>query len=200
MDPFVERPGDHRVGGDDVEALETGQPGQEVPVGGKKAMRSTRAIADRHHDVPPRTGGRRLDEHASECVFVDPCALLAATLETAEGADEKARLPEQPLGAAVVGGAGFQGAEREALERVDRFSISPEGVVQAQNLRDESRAQVEWGLGPFVSGGATRGAQQHFALGGRQHSGVRRQALGEARVQLVPRHQVWQEHGVGRGR
>ena len=54
MNPLVKSARDHRVGYDEVEALESRQTRKEIPVRGSQPMTIGRMIADGDHEVSPR--------------------------------------------------------------------------------------------------------------------------------------------------
>src|SRR6185369_17650607 len=98
--------------------------------------------------------------------------------EAAEGGHEEARLPDQAFGAAIVGGARFQHAQREPLESVDVLLVPLEGVVEVENLDEQSRAKAEWRLGTVVARLTARHSEKRFAFRGTQHRGGGQKPFG----------------------
>ena len=76
-------------------------------------------------------------------MLVQTAARLHERLELAEGGDEKAGLPEEPLGAAIDLGTPLQTLDHQPLKVVHRAVTAAQLIVERQDLDDESWPQAE---------------------------------------------------------
>jgi len=118
------------------------------------------------------------------------------SLELAKGSGEKARLPYEPLGSPIVGGAGFEHPERETLERADVFLVAAERVVEPQRLGHQARPQPERRFLTRVAGGAARHHGERLALGVAQDCLTDVEPLAQAEDELVGGGEVRKHEGL----
>ena len=198
VNPLVESAGNHGIGRHEVDAFEAGHPRQQIPVRRKQALAVGRVIANRQHDVPPGVRRRFTNQLTPKHVVVNAVRHLDKAFEMPEHGHQKAGLPDEPFGAAVLGRARFQRAKHVALEGIDALQISLKGVVKPHDLGDEARAQAKRGLASLFDSRPAGHTRQDFTFGiGKQHRVP--QPLSQPPGQLPWRDQVGQyESGVWR--
>jgi hypothetical protein len=105
------------------------------------------------------------EQPPAKAVLVHSPRGINELFEVTERADEETRLAHETFGATIVEGTWFQRAERETLEGVDALLMSLERIVEVNDLRYETRAQMERRFVPCLDRRATRRTGQHLALG-----------------------------------
>ena len=200
MNPLVKRAGHDSIRRDDVQPLEPGKSRQQIPISRAQPVAVRRGVADSEHDVFPRIGRRRREQPLAKAVLVHSSRGIDELFEVAERADEEPRLAHETFGATIVEGAWFQRAERETLERVDALLMSLERIVEVNDLRDETRAQMERRFVPCLDRRATRRTGQHLALGLGQQTRLSLEPLAQPSYQLSGRDEIGQDDRASGGK
>jgi hypothetical protein len=192
---FVQGTSQDGVGDHEIEAFESGDPGDEIPVGRMEPVGIERAIGDRQHHVAVRPTRGLIEETGAHPRFVETVK-RTQLLEAAERGHEEPRLPDEPLGATVVGGSWLQHGQRKPFECIDVLLIPPKRVVEVENLHEQPGPEAKGRLDAVVARFSARHPEKRLAFRNTQHGCQGQQALREAGNQLTRRNHVGQDDGV----
>ena len=98
---------------------------------------------------------------------------------------KKTRLPQQPLGAAIV--VGIEACDEELFVSIDALPLPPELVVEPQHLGHKPGTQLKRRSGARGRRLRSGGMQDDFALAAGQDSEGRLQPRIEEQVELIAR-------------
>jgi hypothetical protein len=130
-------------------------------------------------------------------VFV-VAALRGAALEVAKGSDEESRLPDEPLGTAVVRGSRLEHTERAALEIVNAVLTPLELVVQTKDFGDETGPELKGWLGALFLRDATCDSEKHFSLSRCEYGACITEPFAQTGNELTRRYEIRQRQGLRR--
>jgi hypothetical protein len=179
MYPLVERAGKRCVCDHHVEARDTVNAREQVPICREKAVFVGGTITNRYDDMAPRPNCSIPQKSPPQKVFVYARRLLTETFERAKCCHQELRLPHEPLGSAVIGSARLEHAERQAFECVQRLQVAVKRVVEVEHGSNQSGTEPERRLGTRVTRHSARGSHQHLALRRGEHDGRLGQSLGK---------------------
>ncbi|HEY6616597.1 MAG TPA: hypothetical protein VIZ32_18825, partial [Vicinamibacterales bacterium] len=117
-------------------------------------------------------------------------ALRRAALEVAKGSDEESRLPDEPLGTAVVRGSRLEDTERAPLEIVNAVLTPLELVVQTKDFGNETGPESEGWLGALFLRDATSDSEKHFSLSRCEHSACVAEPFAQTGNELTRRDEI----------
>ena len=140
-----------------------------------------------------RVSPKRRYEQRAEPMLIDAVGLTYARLERRESRRKKARQPEQPFGAAIDVGAGFEAAGHQSIERRDGLVAAAQLVVERKDADDETGTKPERRRRALGDDVERRPSENHLALEIGQPSRAAVRMLMERVVQLCSCNQVWQD-------
>ena len=190
MNPLVKSARDHRVGYDEVEALESRQTRKEIPVRGSQPMTIGRMIADGDHEMSPRASRGAGEQRRPQQVLVVASGRLDEPLEVPERADQKPCLAHEAFGAAVVSRARLERAKGQPLERIHILQVETQRIVETHDLGNQPWPKPERRLVALVYRHAAGHAGEHFALRLGEPHAVAGESIPQARDQVARRHDV----------
>ena len=117
-------------------------------------------------------------------------ALRRAALEVAKSSDEESRLPDEPLGTAVVRGARLEHTERAPLEIVNAVLTPLELVVQTKDFGNETGPELEGWLGALLLRDTTCDSEKHFSLSRCEYSAWVAEPFAQTGNELTRREEI----------
>ena len=146
--------------------------------------------------MAPRPRRRFGDERRPQGMLVVASGPLDKMLEMPECRDQKPRLANQALGAAIVRGARFQRAHGKPLKGVDVLQVVSQRVVEPDDLGHQAGPQAKRRFLTLVDSHAAGDPGQNLPLRVGEPGTLRRKALAQPLDELAWGDDVWQDQRI----